>query len=130
MLSLSTLATSASRGSRTMPVDPNRFTRRTGEALGASQALARDRNHAQVMPEHLLGALVGQPESVVIPVLERLGVSTRTVRDRVDEALSRLPSVYGETAQQAQLSPAAYQLLEAADGERSDLGDDYLSTEH
>jgi ATP-dependent Clp protease ATP-binding subunit ClpB len=113
-----------------MPLDPNRFTRKTGEALGAAQALARERNHAQVTPEHLLAALVGQPESVVIPVLERLGVSTRTVRDRVDEALSRLPSVYGETAQQGQLSPDAYKLLEAADTERGDLGDDYLSTEH
>jgi ATP-dependent Clp protease ATP-binding subunit ClpB len=113
-----------------MPLDPNRFTRKTGEALGAAQSLARERNHAQVTPEHLLAALVGQPESVVIPVLERLGVSTRTVRDRVDEALSRLASVYGETAQQAQLSPDAYRLLEAADTERGDLGDDYLSTEH
>src|SRR4051794_15711139 len=113
-----------------MPLDPNRFTRKTGEALGAAQALARERNHSQVTPEHLLAALVGQPESVVIPVLERLGVATRTVRDRVDEALGRLPSVYGETAQQAQLSPDAYKLLESADIQRADLGDDYLSTEH
>ena len=59
-----------------MPLDPNKFTHKTGEALAAAQALARERNHSQVTPEHLLAALVGQPESVVIPVLERVGVST------------------------------------------------------
>ena len=75
-----------------MPLDPNKFTRKTGEALGAAQALARERNHSQVTPEHLLAALLGQPESVVLPVLERLGVSTKIVRDRVDEALARAPA--------------------------------------
>jgi ATP-dependent Clp protease ATP-binding subunit ClpB len=113
-----------------MPLDPNKFTRKTGEALGAAQSLARERNHSQVTPEHLLAALVSQPEGVVLPVLERVGVSTKVVRDRVDEALRRVPQVYGATAQQAQLSPEAYQLLEAADGERAALDDDYLSTEH
>lgn len=113
-----------------MALDPNKLTRKTGEALQAAQSLARERNHSQVTPEHLLATLVGQPESVVLPVLERVGVTPSTVRARVDEALARLPQVYGETSQQAQLSPDAYRVLEAADGQRTDLGDDYLSTEH
>jgi ATP-dependent Clp protease ATP-binding subunit ClpB len=113
-----------------MPLDANKLTHKTREALGAAQSLAQERNHSQVTPEHLLAALVGQPESVVIPVLERLGVSTKVVRDRVDESLARLPQVYGQTTQQAQLSPDAYAVLEAADRKRTDLGDDYLSTEH
>ena len=113
-----------------MPLDPNKFTRKTGEALGAAQALAREQNHSQVTPAHVLAALISQPESVVIPVLERLGVATRVVRDRVDEELGKLPQVYGQTAQQAQLSPDAYAAFEAADAQRADLGDDYLSTEH
>ena len=113
-----------------MPLDPNKLTHKTREALGAAQSLAQERNHAQVTPEHLLAALVSQPESVVLPVLERLGVSTKVVRDRVDEALARLPQVYGQTTQQSQLSPDAFAILEAADRKRADLGDDYLSTEH
>jgi ATP-dependent Clp protease ATP-binding subunit ClpB len=113
-----------------MPLDPNKLTRKSGEALGAAQALARELNHSQVTPEHLLAAMVSQPESVVLPVLERIGVSAKAVRDRVDDALSRVPKVYGETAQQAQLSADTYRVLEAADAERSALGDDYLSTEH
>jgi ATP-dependent Clp protease ATP-binding subunit ClpB len=113
-----------------MPLDPNRFTRKTGEALQSAQALAREQNHSQVTPEHLLAALVSQPEGVVLPVLERVGVPAKTVRDRVDEALQNLPKVYGQTAQQAQLSQDAYRILEAADQERTGLDDDYLSTEH
>ena len=113
-----------------MPLDPNKLTHKTSEALGAAQALARERNHSQVTAEHLLAALVSQPESVVLPVLERVGVSSKVVRDRVDEALARLPQVYGQTAQQAQLSTDGYAVLEAADAQRGDLGDDYLSTEH
>src|SRR3954449_12755459 len=113
-----------------MPLDPNKLTRKSGEALGAAQALARELNHSQVTPEHLLAALVSQPEGVVLPVLERVGVPAKTVRDRVEEALQNLPKVYGQTAQQAQLSQDAYRILEAADQERTGLDDDYLSTEH
>src|ERR1700704_1437670 len=113
-----------------MPLDPNRFTRKTGEALQSAQALAREQNHSQVTPEHLLAALVSQPEGVVLPVLERVGVPAKTVRDGVEEALQNLPKVYGQTAQQAQLSQDAYRILEAADQERAGLDDDYLSTEH
>jgi ATP-dependent Clp protease ATP-binding subunit ClpB len=112
-----------------MPLDPNRFTRKTQEALAAGQALARDRNNSEVTPEHLLAALVGQPEGVVLPVLQRLGVAPKVVRDRVEEALGRLPQVYGSTQMPA-VSKDAYGLLEAADGERAGLNDDYLSTEH
>ncbi|HMF84094.1 MAG TPA: ATP-dependent chaperone ClpB [Acidimicrobiia bacterium] len=113
-----------------MPLDPNRFTRKTGEALQAAQTLAREQNHSQVTPEHLLAALVSQPEGVVLPVLERLGVPAKTVRDKVDDALRAQPQVYGQTAQQAQLSQDAYRILESADQERTGLDDDYLSTEH
>ena len=87
-----------------MPLDPNHSPARPARALASAQALAREQNHSQVTPEHLLAALVSQPEGVVLPVLERVGVPAKTVRDRVEEALQNLPKVYGQTAQQAQLS--------------------------
>jgi ATP-dependent Clp protease ATP-binding subunit ClpB len=113
-----------------MALDPNKFTRKTGEAIQAAQARARELNHSQVTPEHLLAALVGQPEGVVLPVLERLGVSAKTLRDRLDEVLEQQPKVYGQTTQQPQLSTDAFRALEAADEQRAALDDDYLSTEH
>jgi len=112
-----------------MPLDPNKFTRKTGEAIQAAQSLARGRNNQQVAPEHLLAALVGQPEGIVLPVLERLGVAPATVKSRVDDAIDAIPQVFGATGD-VQLAPETFRLLEAADVERTDLGDDYLSTEH
>src|SRR6478735_9083227 len=129
-LSTSDPAPERSDARRPMALDPNKLTRKTQEAIGASQSLARERNHSQVTPEHLLAALVGQPEGVVPPVLERVGVAPAAVRDAVDAALAKQPQVYGSTAQAPQVAQDAYRLLEAADAERSELGDDYLSTEH
>jgi ATP-dependent Clp protease ATP-binding subunit ClpB len=111
-------------------VDPQKFTRKTTEAVQGATALARQRNHQQVGPLHLLAALLDQPEGVVLPILERLGVSHKVISERVDEELAKLPKVYGSTTQDPQITPDAYRLLEAADGERTGLGDDYLSTEH
>ena len=57
-----------------MPLDPNKFTRKTQEAIGAAQAAGRDAGHTEIAPEHLLRALIEQPEGVVGGVLERIGV--------------------------------------------------------
>jgi ATP-dependent Clp protease ATP-binding subunit ClpB len=113
-----------------MPLDPSKFTRKSQEAIGAAQALAREKHHAQVGPEHLLHALIGQPEGVVLGVLEGVGVSPRIVGEQVDAALAKVPQVFGETTSAPQISQPAYKLLEAADEERQDLSDDFLSTEH
>ncbi|HEY7438560.1 MAG TPA: ATP-dependent chaperone ClpB [Acidimicrobiia bacterium] len=113
-----------------MPLDPNKLTRKTQEAIGSAQASARERHHSQVGSEHLLAALLAQPEGVVIPVLERMGVAPETLRTNVEAALERMPQVYGDTAQPPQITQDAYRLLEAADDERRDLDDEYLSTEH
>jgi ATP-dependent Clp protease ATP-binding subunit ClpB len=112
-----------------MALDPNKFTRKTGEAVQAAQSLARERNHAQVSPFHLLSALLGQADGVVLPVLGKLGVALKPLRDKVDEQLKKIPNVYGAT-QDASVARDTFQLLEAADGERRTLDDDYLSTEH
>ncbi len=113
-----------------MPLDPNKFTRKTSEAIGTAQQLAAAANQSQVTPEHLLAALVRQPEGVVLPVFERIGVAPATVRDRVSELLQKQPRVYGPTTQQPSFSPDAYRVLEAGDEARQALDDDYLSTEH
>ena len=111
-----------------MAFDVNRLTIKSQEAVAAAQSLARERNHQFLEPEHLLHALVSQPEGVVLPLLQKLGINARMLRDRVEALLESLPRVYGET----DLRPSASlrKVLDAADAERESLGDDYLSTEH
>ncbi|MFZ4583766.1 MAG: ATP-dependent chaperone ClpB [Acidimicrobiia bacterium] len=113
-----------------MALDPNKFTQKTREAISAAQAAAAQAGNPEVTSEHLLAALLSQPEGVVLPVLQAMGVAPKTLRDRVDDALEKKPKVYGQTTAQASLAPETYRLLEAADAERQQLGDDYLSTEH
>ncbi|HEV2766306.1 MAG TPA: AAA family ATPase [Acidimicrobiales bacterium] len=110
------------------PFDPNRWTIKTQEAFQAAAAQARDHDHPEVTPEHLLAALLSQPEGVVLPVLERAGLAPLSVRNRVADALAKLPKAYGGA--EPQLSRALRQALEAADAARAELGDEYLSTEH
>ncbi len=113
-----------------MAIDPNRFTRKTQEAFGAAQALAREAGNTEIAPEHLLRALIDQPEGIVSGVIERIGVDVAAVRKRVDEELAKLPRVSGATVRDAQLGASTFRILENADKEREALNDEYLSTEH
>ena len=113
-----------------MAVDPNRFTRKTQEAFAAAQALARDGGNTEITPEHLLRALLDQSEGIVPGVLERIGIDVGEVRRRVDEVLAKLPSVSGATVRDAQLGASTFRVLENADAERTNLSDEYVSTEH
>src|SRR5437588_552062 len=78
-----------------MPLDPNRWTLKTQEAFQAATDNARAHSQPEVTPEHLLAALLGQHEGVVLAVLQRAGVAPLTIRNRVDDALNRLPKAYG-----------------------------------
>jgi ATP-dependent Clp protease ATP-binding subunit ClpB len=113
-----------------MPLDPNRFTRKTQEALGAAQARARDTGNTEVSPAHLLRALLDQPEGIVSGIVERIGVDLATLKRRVDDELGRQPRVTGATVRDAQLATDAFRVLEAGDTERAQLDDEFLSTEH
>ncbi|HEV3351743.1 MAG TPA: AAA family ATPase [Acidimicrobiales bacterium] len=111
-----------------MPLDPNRWTLKTQEALQAAIDDARARSNAEVTPDHLLAALLGQTDGVVLSVLQRAGMAPLTIRNRTQDALDRLPKAYGGA--EPQLSRATRDLLDAADHERTELHDEYLSTEH
>ena len=76
-------------------MDPNKLTLKSQEALQAAQELARSRNHQLVEPAHVLFAFLSDPEGVVYPLVQKLGQSPRTLRDRVEELLDRIPKVYG-----------------------------------
>ena len=110
-------------------MDLNKLTLKSQEALAAAQRLASDHNHQVIEPEHLLHALLSQPEGVVFGVVQRLGAVPTTLRDRVDELLSRIPQVYGGE-DQARIGPALSKVLDKAFHEAQGLKDEYVSTEH
>jgi ATP-dependent Clp protease ATP-binding subunit ClpB len=109
-------------------VDLNTFTHRAQQAVMDARAEAQRRHHQAAAPEHLLLALLGQDEGIVYPLLSRLGVDPAGMRTRVNEALEAVPRVFGDT--ETAISPTMVKVLEAADGEKQSMKDDYLSVEH
>jgi ATP-dependent Clp protease ATP-binding subunit ClpB len=109
-------------------LDPNRWTHKTTEAVQAAIDLARARSNPEVTPVHLLLAMIGQAEGVVLPVLQRVGVAPASLKNSLDDDLSGLPSAYG--GGDPGLGRELRDAFERADQVRADLHDEYLSTEH
>ncbi len=112
-------------------MDPGKLTLKSQAALETAAGEARRRDQQAIEPEHLLFALLSDPEGVVYPLLHRIGVSPRALRDKVEEAIDRLPKVYASGVPgQVALSQAGARVLERAGEEAQALTDEYISTEH
>jgi ATP-dependent Clp protease ATP-binding subunit ClpB len=110
-------------------MDLSKLTMKTRAALEGARAQALARNHQEIVPEHVLFALLSDPEGVVYPLLDRLGVSPKAVRDRTEAALERLPKVYNANVE-PRFAASTSRVLQAAGDEADALTDEYLSTEH
>jgi ATP-dependent Clp protease ATP-binding subunit ClpB len=111
-----------------MSISPDRWTLKTQEAFGAAVERARAAHNPQVTPEHVLAAVLDQPEGIAGPVLTRVGVEPALVAERVNGALSRLPQAIG--GEEPSIDRALRDVLGAADSQRIEMGDEYLSVEH
>jgi len=111
-----------------MTLNPERWTIKTQEALAAAVERARESSNAEVSPAHLLAAVLDQPDGIAGPILTRVGVEPAVVRSRIGEELSRLPQAFGGA--EPTLDRDLRAALEAADRQRVDMGDEYLSVEH
>jgi ATP-dependent Clp protease ATP-binding subunit ClpB len=110
-------------------VDLERLTHKSQEALQRAAGMARDRSHPEVGTAHLLLALLEQPEGVVLPLVQKLGVTPTTLRSRALEVLDATTAAYGASGE-VSIGAALRRVLEGAAQEAEQLGDDYLSTEH
>jgi ATP-dependent Clp protease ATP-binding subunit ClpB len=110
-------------------MNPDRFTLKTREAITAAQSLAEERRHPQVTPEHLLAVLLEQDETIAGPLLKKVGADAGGIRRETNAALDALPTL-GDGPEATGPSDQLGQVLRAADRERRDLKDDYVSVEH
>ena len=107
----------------------DRFTIKSQEALQAAIAVAAARHHTETQPEHLLIALLDQPDSVVGPVLRKLGARPDAIRAEVETALNRLATITAG-AKEPSTSRELMDILRLAEREAGKLNDEYISTEH
>ncbi len=112
-----------------MPIRWDKFTVKAQEAVQRGNELASEHGNPELMPLHLLAALLEDKEGIVSPVLDKIGIGPQAVLSDVYREIEKLPKVSGQAAQPA-LSNAANKLLEQAFKEASNFKDEYVSTEH
>jgi ATP-dependent Clp protease ATP-binding subunit ClpB len=110
-------------------MDINRFTDKAQEALVASRDLAARFGQQQIEPEHLLEALLDQEGGIVPAILQKAGLQAKTLRDRVNREVQRLPRVSG-AGDQPHPSGRLNRVLMAAEDEAKQFKDDFVSVEH
>jgi ATP-dependent Clp protease ATP-binding subunit ClpB len=111
-----------------MAIDPKKWTTKTQEAIAAAGDLARSQGHPEVTVDHVLVALMNQPDTVVPAFLAKLGVTPGMLRTKGEENLSRLPRAEGGA--EPRMTRELGNVLANADTARKDMKDDYLSVEH
>ncbi|MBA8923787.1 ATP-dependent Clp protease ATP-binding subunit ClpB [Kutzneria viridogrisea] len=108
------------------------LTQKSQEALRDAQAVATRQGHTETDDEHLLLALLDQPDGLAPRLLERAGVDVSRLRAAVQEELGRRPKVTGPGAAPGQvyLTRRLAALMESAEREAKRLKDSYVSVEH
>src|SRR3954451_13077812 len=118
---------------RTEPtVDPNRLTQKSQEALHDAQTKALRFGHTEVDGEHLLLALLEQPDGLTPRLLSQAGVDPQRLIAELEAELARRPRVSGPGASPGQvfLTQRLSRLLDMAEQEAKRLKDEYVSVEH
>jgi ATP-dependent Clp protease ATP-binding subunit ClpB len=108
-------------------INPDRLTVKSGEAINDAVAIARRAGNPQVYDLHLLLALLAQDEGIVVPVLQKLGVSVAAVRDIAEKEAARYPK---QSDAQPNVSRELNQVFDRAEKDAKELGDEFVSTEH
>jgi len=113
-------------------MDANKLTQKTQEALHDAQTKALRYGHTEVDVEHMLLALLDQPEGLVPRLLSGADVDVAALRGAVEKAIESKPRVSGPGASPGEVyvARALSQVLDAAQGEADRLMDDYVSVEH
>jgi len=108
----------------------DRLTIKAQGALQDAQRIAHQHSHQEMDGEHLALALVGQADSLVPELLQKMGVALPKLKSDLEKELGRRHKVQGTSSADVFLSPALKKSLDAAAAEAEKLRDEYISTEH
>ncbi len=112
-----------------MAIRWDKFTVKAQEAVQQASEIAGQNGNPEILPLHLLAALLQDQEGIVVPVLSKLGVNPATLSGLIMETVERLPKVSGASAQ-PQISAVLQKILDQAFKEADTFKDEYVSTEH
>jgi ATP-dependent Clp protease ATP-binding subunit ClpB len=112
-----------------MSIRWDKFTVKAQEAVQRANELASEHGNPELLPVHLLAALLEDKEGIVPPVLEKIGIGPQAVLSDVYKEIEKLPKVSGASAQAA-ISSQLNQLFDRSFKEADNFKDEYVSTEH
>ena len=111
-------------------MDAERLTTKSQEAVLAAVRRAGTEGHPEVAPVHLLLALLDQDEGIAGPLLTAVGADVASVRGRAEALQAAIPKASGSTVSAPQNSRALLAVMSVAQHKATEVGDDYVSTEH
>jgi ATP-dependent Clp protease ATP-binding subunit ClpB len=112
-----------------MAIRWDKFTLKSQEAIQKASSLANENGQPEVLPIHLLVALVEDKEGIIVPLLQKIGVPTEQLVSSARQVVDKLPKVSGAAAEPG-LSASMQKVLNDASKEARDFKDEYVSTEH
>ena len=112
-----------------MAINWNKMTEKSQAAVQAAASMALENGNPEVVPLHLLAALLEDREGIVLPVLEKMSVPVQQLLSGVNTAIGKLPKIQG-AQQQPGMGAALNRVLEQAFKEADNFKDEYVSTEH
>jgi len=112
----------------------DKFTERAQDAAARAYEILQRYGHNQVDTEHILLALLEQPDGVIPQIIQKLSVDLSLLRTRIDDILRRSPrtaAIYGQGGMnQVFITPRVKRVIDLANEEARRLNDEYISTEH
>src|SRR5271167_2462380 len=118
---------------KAMAIRWDKFTVKAQEAVQRANELASEHGNSELVPLHLLAALVEDKEGIVAPVLEKIGIGPQAVLSDLYKEIEKLPKVSGSGGAlqpSPSMSSAINQVLEKSFKEADTFKDEYVSTEH
>ncbi len=112
------------------PTDPNKFTDKAWEAIVQSQDVARRYKQQNLEVEHLIIALLEQPEGLATQILTKAGVDTARLFQEIDKFTRSQSKVYNANIETIYLGRNLDVLLDRADESRQAWQDGFISIEH
>src|SRR5687767_10605815 len=105
----------------------DKFTLKAQEAVVRAQELAQQRDHSEILPLHLIAALIAEKDGVVLPLLQKIGADVGHIGSTISLQLDGLPRATGT---QTGMARTTQDVFNTAQKEADRLKDDYVSTEH
>lgn len=130
MLSGMLLATLKVKSKSLKIMNFNKYTIKAQEAVQAGIELAQNNNNQAVEPAHILMALLNDAENVVNSILKKIGIAIPALKQELEREMKSYPVVKGASVSGQYLSNNSKAVFDAAQNRATDLGDEYISSEH